>query len=246
MLVYHHSYGLGQGIDLATCAGAPTRCDPDRLAQILDGLECGCPPDASVIPLLQKGLDAGDPFGGTNPFFGNAGVMRALRANAPANPDVAILVAIKAIDDILQSGDNAAIEKADITNTSGQFTNGFFAEAIKVIADSVPKAQPDQQARGILKLKDLTGITSLANIANNARNALATIQLPKPPPGTTPAPTPAPTTPSAPFAFSPKAKLALTIVAGALVLGGGAFAVWRLGAHPGRLSPAMGRRRRVR
>jgi hypothetical protein len=246
MLIFQHQSGLGAPVDLATCAKEPTRCDPQRLAEILDGLECGCPPDATAINLLAQGMAAGDPIAGTNPFFANAGVMRALRANAPANPDVAILTAIKAIDDLLQSGNNAVIEKADITDTSGQFTNGFFAEAINVIAASIPAAQPDQQARGILKLKDLTGITTLLNIANNARNALGSITLPKPLPSVPPSAPPTSAIARTPFVLSPNAKVALTAVAAVLVLGGGAFAVWRLGAHPGRLAPAMGRRRRAR
>jgi len=235
---------LGQSPDLATCANNPTQCDAQQLATILDALECGCPPDATVIPLLGKGMAAGDSSFGTNPFFANAGVMRAMRANAPANPDVAIVTVVKAIDDLFQNGSNDTLQTADITDTSGQFTNGFFAEAINVLRDSIPKAQADQQARGILKLKDLTGITSLANIGNNARAALSQIQLPTPTPTPTPTPAPTPTSPAS--GISPNVKIAVVVVMGAAILGAGAFAVWRLSAHPGRMAPAMGRRRRVR
>lgn len=230
MLFYAHQSGLGAPVDLATCAKAPTRCDPQRLAEILDGLECGCPPDATALNLLAQGMDAGDPIVGTNPFFGNAGVMRAFQANAPANPDTAIVLTIKAIDDLFT--DVPAALKADVDDQ-----RGFFAEAVRVIAQSIPKAQPDQQARGILKLKDMTGLKTLPNLARNAQIALGSITLPSPLP---PAPLPssaAPTASSVGFVFTPRMKTALLVTAAVAAVGGSAFLLWRVSRGP-RMRPS--------
>lgn len=227
MLAVHRARTLGADPpDLKSCASDPLGCSADTLAQILEAVQCGCPPQPEVMTLLSQGLDKGDPVIGTNPFFGNVGVIRAIRANAPANPNIAIVVLVKVLDQMLEF---VPVAEAH---------TDFITEAIKVLAENIPKAQAESQARGILKLKDITGLKSLPTIVNAANEAL--VNLPRP---TTPTTTTPPQTPSSGFVLSDKAKTALLIAGAVAAVGGSAFLLWRVGRVP-RTAIAARRRRR--
>lgn len=223
--------------ELQTCVDAgnclSNTGDPGASTPAVDfaALAC-CPPNATVILNLDKAIGFGRISLGYRALTGNPLVVKALAAHASANPDTAVVTAVKAIEAIV---DHVAL------NGAADDDKAAVDEATKLLAINIPKSTSASAARGILKLKDLTDLRSQPEMVASAIKALAA--LPKPP-TTTPPPTSTP--PTSKFQLSPRAKTTLWITGAVAAVGGSAFLLWRTARTSGARTHAIAARRRRR
>lgn len=219
-------------VDAGNCID--TTGDPRASNPVVDfaALAC-CPPSATVILNLDKMIQQGRGNLSYRALTGSPAVLKALAAHASANPDTAVVTAVKAIDAILEHVNLNGAADDDKTAVD---------EATKVLATNIPKATSASAARGILKLKDLSDLASQREMAASAAKALAALPKPTTPTSTTPTPA-APTTK---FQLSTRAKTALWVTGAVAAVGGSAFLLWRTTRVPSPRAHAIAARRRRR